>query len=231
MEERNLGTKATRAEILQTLYARKYILGKSIQVTKLGEAVTKALKDYSPRILSEDMTKRFEEEMDEVYKGKKKREEVIKEAKETLVDILAEFKQNEKKIGKKLLEALVQARKEERRLGTCPACKVGELRIIRSRKTIKFFVGCSSYPNCHNLYPLPQGAYITPLGKVCDKCNTPMIQVQRKGKRPFRMCLDPKCVTKADWGKPNKETAAKIKAIEKAKAVALKTDKIPVQVN
>ena len=227
MEERNLGTRATRAEILQTLYTRKYILGKSIQVTKLGEAVTKALKDFSPRILSEELTKKFEEEMDEVFKGKKKREEVIQEAKETLVDILAEFKTNEKKIGKKLLEALVEARKEERRLGTCPICKVGELRIIRSRKTMKFFVGCSSYPNCHNLYPLPQGAYITPLGKICEKCGTPMIQVQRKGKRPFRMCLDPKCETKKDWGKPSKEVAAKVKAIEKAKAIALKTDKLP----
>jgi len=226
MEERNLGTKATRAEILQTLYTRKYIIGKSIQVTKLGEAVTKALKEFSPRILSEEMTRRFEEEMDEVFKGKKKREEVIEEAKETLTDILAEFKQNENKIGKKLLEALVEARKEERTLGVCPACKTGELRIIRSRKTMKFFVGCSSYPNCHNIYPLPQGAYITPLRKICDKCNTPMIQVQRKGKRPFRMCLDPKCVTKADWGKPSKAVAAKVKAIEKAKAVAMKTDKL-----
>jgi DNA topoisomerase-1 len=231
MEERNLGTRATRAEILQTLYTRKYIIGKSIQVTKLGEAVTKALKEFSPRVLSEDLTKRFEEEMDEVFKGKKKREEVIEEAKETLVDILSEFKQNEKKIGKKLLEALVEARKKERTLGACPACKVGELRIIRSRKTRKFFVGCSSYPNCHNLYPLPQGAYITPLGKVCDKCGTPMIQVQRKRKRHFRMCLDPKCETKADWGKPSKEVAAKVKAIEKAKAIAMKTDKIPAQIS
>ena len=219
MEERNLGTRATRAEILQTLYNRKYIIGKSIQVTKLGEAVTKALKEYSPRILSEDLTKKFEAEMDEVLNGKKKREEVVKEAKETLIDVLNEFKQNEVKIGKKLLEALVQARKDERLLGNCPMCEVGELRIIRSRKTMKFFVGCSSYPKCHNLYPLPQGAYITPLGKICDKCNTPMIQVQRRGKRPFRMCLDPKCETKKDWGKPSKEIVAKVKAIEKAKTM------------
>jgi len=219
MEERNLGTRATRAEILQTLYNRKYIIGKSIQVTKLGEAVTKALKEYSPRILSEDLTKKFEAEMDEVLNGKKKRDEVVEEAKETLIDILNDFKQKEKDIGKKLLEALVQARKDERRLGSCPMCKVGELRIIRSRKTMKFFVGCSSYPKCHNLYPLPQGAYITPLGKICDKCSTPMIQVQRRGKRLFRMCLDPKCETKKDWGKPSKEIAAKVKAIEKAKTM------------
>jgi DNA topoisomerase-1 len=217
MEDKNLGTRATRAEILQTLYTRKYIFGKSIQVTKLGEAVTKALKDYAPRILSEELTKKFEQETEDVMNGKKKRNEVVEEAKETLIDILNDFKQKEKTIGKKLLDALVQARKDERRLGTCPMCKTGELRIIRSRKTMKFFVGCSSYPNCHNLYPLPQGAYITPLGKTCEKCGTPMIQVLRRGKRPFRMCLDPKCETKKDWAKPSKEIAAKVKAIEKAK--------------
>jgi DNA topoisomerase-1 len=250
LEKRNLGTKATRAEILQTLYDRKYIFGKSIQVTKLGEAVVKALKDYSPRILNEKLTEHFEEEMEQVFKGEKKREEVVEEAKETLGDILKEFKENEKKIGKKLLEGLVDARKEERHIGTCIHCKVGELRILRSRFSGKFFVGCSSYfkcqkcgftrtackckceicglpkgkckcswkdkkwlPSCQTGYPLPGGAKIQAMGKSCEKCNTPIIQVWRKGKRPFRMCLDPKCVTKADWGKPKTKGKKKVKNI------------------
>jgi len=238
LEKRNLGTKATRAEILQTLYDRRYIMGKSIQVTKLGEAVTKALKDYSPRILSEELTKKFDEEMEQVFNGKKKREEVVEEAKETLDDILKEFKKNEEKIGKKLLEGLVEARKEERHLGTCINCKTGELRILRSRFSGKFFVGCSNYfkcakcgftrtackckceicgqpkgkckcswkekkwlPSCQTGYPLPGGALIQATGKVCEKCNTPIVQVWRKGRRPFRMCIEVKCPTKADWGK------------------------------
>ena len=54
-----------------------------------------------------------------------------------------------------------------------------------------------------------------------------MIQVKRKGRMPFRMCIDTKCETKAEWGKPSKIVAAKVKAIEKSKAVALKADKIP----
>ena len=239
MEKRELGTRATRAEILQTLYNRKYIIGKSIQVTKLGEAVTNSLKEYVPRILSEQLTRRFEEEMELVMNRKKKREEVVEEAKKTLDEILEEFKKNEKKIGKKLLEGLVDARKEERHIGTCPKCKTGELRILRSRFSGKFFVGCSNYfkcakcgftrtackckceicgqpkgkckcswkdkkwnPACQNGYPLPGGASIQATGRVCEKCNTPIIQVWRKGKRPFRMCLDPKCETKKDWGKP-----------------------------
>ncbi len=201
MEKRNLGTRATRAEILQTLYDRRYIIGKSIQVTKLGEAVANALKEYSPRILSEELTRRFDEEMEQVFNGKKKRDDVIEEAKETLVDILAEFKQNEENIGKKLLEALIEARREERKLGMCPNCKTGELRIIVSRKSGKRFAGCSNYPKCSTGFPIPLIGQITPLNKVCDTCGLPTIQVWRKGRRPFRMCINPNCPTKADWGK------------------------------
>lgn len=241
MEKRNLGTRATRAEILKTLYDRRYINGQSIKVTKLGEAVIKALKDYAPRILSEELTRKFEEESEQVLNKKLKKEKVLDESKEILTDILKEFKANEKKIGKKLLEGLQISREEERRLGTCVNCKVGELRVLRSRFSGKFFVGCSSYfkcakcgftrtackckceicggvkgkckdswkdkkwnPSCQTGYPLPGMARIIAMGKVCDKCGTPMIQVIRKGKRPFKMCLDPKCETKADWGKKKK---------------------------
>lgn len=204
MEARNLGTRATRAEILQTLYDRGYISGKSIQVTKLGETVVKALKEFCPKILSEELTRRFEEEMEQIYNGKKKREEVVEEAKKTLKEILEEFKANEKKIGKKLLEALITKREEERRLGNCPNCRTGELRILRSRVSGKFFVGCSNYPNCKMGYPLPAGAKIQVTGQICEKCNTPIIQVLRKGKRPFRMCLEPKCETKKEWNNKQK---------------------------
>jgi DNA topoisomerase-1 len=238
MEDRNLGTRATRAEILQTLYDRGYILGKSIQVTKLGETVTKVLKEFCPRILSEELTRKFEEEMELVYNNKKKREEVVEEAKEFLADVLKDFKKNEPKIGKKLLEGLVQAREEQRTLGTCQVCKTGTLRIIFSRFTKKRFVGCSNYfrcakcgftrpackckceicgqpkgkckcswkekkwyPTCQSGFPLPAIGQITALGKTCEKCGTPIIQVWRKGKRPFRMCLSTTCETKKDWGK------------------------------
>lgn len=201
MEKRNLGTRATRAEILKTLYDRRYIFGQSIKVTKLGEVVVRALKEYAEKILSEELTRKFDRDMEDVFKGKKKQKRVLEEAKKTLTELLVDFKKNETKIGKKLLEGLIEARREERRLGVCPVCKTGELRIIVSRKTRKMFAGCSNYPKCKNGYPLPQFAFITPLGKQCTTCGLPMVQVQRKGKRPFRMCINHKCETKADWGK------------------------------
>jgi DNA topoisomerase-1 len=197
MEKRNLGTRATRAEILQTLYERNYISGRSIKVTKMGEMVTNVLRDFCPRILSEELTRNFDEEMEIVMQEKRKRDEVIEEAVDFLTGILNEIKRNEKRMGEALLKGLMESRQEERRLGTCPKCK-GELRIIRSRKSGKVFVGCSSYPNCRNSYPLPQSAKITLIGRVCVKCSTPIIQVIRKGKRSFTMCLDPKCPTKSN---------------------------------
>jgi DNA topoisomerase-1 len=200
MEARNLGTRATRSEILQTLYDRGYINGKSIKVTKLGEAVVNVLEKYCPKILSEELTRRFEEEMEKVYGKKKNRETVVEEAKKVLSEILSEFKNYEEKIGKELLNALVETRKEERKIGTCPNCN-GELRIIRSRETNLFFIGCSNYPKCKTAYPIPHKARIEPTGKICEKCNTPIIRVFRKGKRPFLMCLDPKCETKMNWNR------------------------------
>jgi DNA topoisomerase-1 len=206
LEKRNLGTKATRAEILQTLYDRRYIVGKSIQVTKLGEVVAKTLRDFVPNIVSEELTRHFEKEMEQVFNGKKKREEVVEEAKEVLKEILEEFKSKEDKIGKKLLEGLVISRKEERKIGVCPNCG-GELRIIFSRRTGKRFVGCSNYPKCKTGFPLPLVGQITALNKNCEVCGLPMIQVWRKGKRPFRMCINPNCESKKDWNKNKKAKA------------------------
>jgi DNA topoisomerase-1 len=203
MDARGLGTRATRQEILQTLYDRGYIKGKSIEVTKFGETVVEVLKEYCPRILSEKLTRHFEEEMEMVRKGKKKREEVIEEAKRVLTNILSDFKKNEKEIGKKLLKAFINYKRRIKTLGECPQCG-GDLKIVISKKSGKAFVGCSSYPKCQTSYPLPGFGRIVATEKVCEKCNTPIIMVYRRGKRPFSMCLDPKCPSKESWSKKNK---------------------------
>jgi DNA topoisomerase-1 len=59
-------------------------------------------------------------------------------------------------------------------------------------------------PSCQTSYPLPGRALIYKTDKVCDKCKTPVIKVYRRGRKPFSMCLDVNCPTKADWGKPKK---------------------------
>ncbi|MBI2084552.1 MAG: DNA topoisomerase I [Candidatus Aenigmarchaeota archaeon] len=199
LEKRSLGTKATRAEILQTLYDRGYVTGKSMQVTKLGEAVVEALEEHSPEIVSEGLTRHFEEEMEQVHDGRKEREKVVGDAREVLGKVLEGFRKNEEFIGKKLAEGLVEARKEAAKVGRCPKCR-NYLKIIRA-KTGNFFVGCSGYPGCRNMYPLPRNSKIQAVDKNCETCGTPMVLVIRRWRRPFRMCLDPSCPTKASWKK------------------------------
>jgi len=154
------------------------------------------------------LTRKFEEETDLVFSGRKRRREVVEDATKTLTDILQEFKKNEKNIGKKLFEGLQEQRIEERRLGACLNCKTGEMRVFFSRKTNKRFAGCSNYPNCKTGFPLPSTGALTPLNKTCEICGWPVIQVWRKGSRPFRMCINHKCKSKESWiKKPQKDLA------------------------
>ncbi len=208
MEKRGLGTRATRAAILQTLYDRNYITGKSIKVTDLGLKVALTLKKYVPDFVDEKLTRRFEKDLEKIMEGKAKKEKVLKKAEKAIIKICEEFKRHEDKIGKKLGKAIIQTQNDKATLGPCPKCGK-DLKIMFSPRTRKFFVGCTGYPKCKTGFPLPHNASFQKLDKICDKCNTPIIRVIRKGKRPFNMCLDPNCPTKKDWGKP-KEKAKKL---------------------
>ncbi|WP_297438238.1 DNA topoisomerase I [Thermococcus sp.] len=105
MEDLGIGTKATRAQILETLYSRGYIEGKrKIKVTPLGMRVVEALERNVPDIVSVELTKAFEERMKEIMAGKADREGVIEESKNQLIKILQIFKEKELDIGKMLME-------------------------------------------------------------------------------------------------------------------------------
>ncbi len=200
LESRNLGTKSTRAPTIGTLQLRGYILGNQIEVTDLGMQVVETLSKYCPEILSEDLTAHFESDMNSIQEGKLRKEEVISEAKDVLDKILQKFKSNQIEIGKQLFEAVRTTRAKQWVLGKCSKCG-GEIRMIISKKTHKRFAGCSNYPNCKNSFPLPQTGMIVSLNSICKECGEPMIQVNRTGKRPYRMCIKPDCPSKADWGK------------------------------
>ncbi|MDI6642782.1 MAG: DNA topoisomerase I [Candidatus Hodarchaeaceae archaeon] len=200
LESRNLGTKSTRAAILQNIYERGYIFGSQITVTDLGIEVVDSLLKYCPEIASEELTAEFEREMEEIQEGKRDKEEVIAKARTELDKILSKFKQHQLEIGRQLAESYRITRLKQRTLGKCSKCG-GDLRIIISRATRKRFAGCSNYPKCTNSFPLPQVGMIVSLDRTCEQCGAPMIQVSRIGMRPYRMCLDPKCLSKAEWGK------------------------------
>jgi DNA topoisomerase-1 len=197
MEKKRLGTRATRANILQTLYDRHYIEGKNIHVTQLGEVVINVLEEFCSIISSEKLTQKFEEEMDNVYNGKKKRTTVIKEARHLLTAVLTDFKKNEKHIGQKLLKGLAESNPDNPELGICPKCG-NKLKLVRSRRTGLLFIGCNGYPKCTNSYPVPHNARIEETGRVCGTCHTPIVSIVRKGQHTYETCLDLACETKKE---------------------------------
>ena len=106
LEKRKLGTKATRAIIIDTLFKRRYIWGKSIRITPYGKAVYETLVKYVPSILDEKLTRKLEEDMEKVASLELKKEEVIREGKEVLTKVLKEFKEHEEEIGEELAKKL-----------------------------------------------------------------------------------------------------------------------------
>lgn len=224
LEKKNLGTKATRSTIVDTLFDRGYLDGTSIKATALGMRLIKSLQKYSPIIIDENLTRKLEDEMekmqdtensgsvensldrDSVAKNNKtnrmlyskenlvKQEaDVIENAKEIITKISEEFKAKETAIGKELMEGVETQRAEQRianELMVCPTCKEGKLRILYSKKTRKYFVACSKYPDCKQTYPLPPNALIKKSEKVSED-GLPMLIAIRKGKRPWEFKFDP----------------------------------------
>lgn len=206
LEKRNLGTKATRAAIIETLYDRGYIKEKSIEATPIGMSLIKTLEKYSPIIIDEELTRKLQDEMDEIVEHpgknlnilKEKGDHIIDEAKEQIVEISKEFSKKEKLIGKELVSAQEDQRqieREENTLNLCPKCKKNNLRVTYSPKNRKFFIACSGYPECKNTYSLPPYGTIKQTGKNCEKCNFPLLMALQKGKKPWIFCFNTECPT------------------------------------
>ncbi len=210
LEKKNLGTKATRSTIVDTLFERGYLDGKSIQATPLGLKLIEALEKYSPIIIDENLTKQLEEQMEKIQDAKdnfeKREEDVVEKAKKVIIDISKEFKAKEEQIGKELgkgLESLRQAQNEANTLIQCPTCKKGNLRILFNRASHRYFVACSAYPDCKQTYSLPPNALIKKSEKACESCGFPKVLAIRKGKRPWEFCFNINCELnkklRAEW--------------------------------
>jgi DNA topoisomerase-1 len=211
LEKRNLGTKATRANILETLYDRGYVKGQSIEATPLGMSLIETMEKHSPIIIDEKLTREFEKDMESIQQAKKnqkeKEEKTLSKAKSAIEKIAKQFEKEEKEIGRELLQAneeLREQQREENKLNSCPVCKKGHLKITYSKKTRRYFVACDAYPDCKNTYSLPPNGSIKKTDKTCEHCDFPMLMRLSKGKRPWIFCFNPDCPT-------NKERIEKYK--------------------
>ncbi|ACJ15800.1 topA [Thermococcus onnurineus NA1] len=231
MEDLGIGTKATRAQILETLYSRGYIEGKKkIKVTPLGMRVVEALERNVPDIVSVELTRAFEEKMEEIMAGKADKDRVIEESKEQLIKILQQFKEKELDIGKVLMETtgtgVTTSKENAKRAGTVKELSETEEKDVK--KTIEkgektpLVVGkcpkCGGdlvvrynrktgkrFVGCSN-WPKCNVTYpLLQRGRIIPTNKTccdgaPVVKIREKG-REYEICLDMNC---KDWKKGKK---------------------------
>ncbi|HEU0049436.1 MAG TPA: DNA topoisomerase I [Nitrososphaera sp.] len=197
MEQEQIGTKATRADIIATLFKRNYIASgrRGIEVTDLGFAVIDSMRMFVPAIVSIELTRSIEEQLEKVEQGSVESISVIELAVDKLVESLAAFMEKEVDIGERIGDAAFADSAQTATIGPCPVCKKGQLRMIRSYKTKKRFVGCSNYSaGCKATAPLPQKGLIRTARKACPDCGWPIIGVvfARRAKQ-WKICINMQC--------------------------------------
>lgn len=213
LEKRNLGTKATRADILDRLFKRGYVEGVQITVSKFGIETIEILEKYADRIIDEKLTADFEEDMEKIREGKEKQEQVLDKAKKFLTKLLGDFKNKEVEIGEELLKSVKESRDIANYMGNCPDCEhKGKLMV----KLGKFgrFVACSKYPDCKRTFKVPKTGLLKYNGDVCEVCKHPIIEAG-SGRKKIKRCLNENCSSRLEDGvevlKPGEEAGPKYK--------------------
>ena len=215
MEDLGLGTKATRADIIQYLYDRSYVRDNPVEPTELGVALITAfqtaMKEAPVDISSSEMTAELESQMDAVGDGAMRREDVVRESQAMLKHAWQLLDGHIGEVRRRLKSGVL----EDLTLGECILCG-GQLRVLQGR-TGKRFVACvgeeAEVPQppsvedepprrgCGQTFPLPQRGTITPTGKTCGECGWPKIRVVGAGGRgrPWILCIDIDCPSKEKY--------------------------------
>jgi DNA topoisomerase I len=194
MEDANIGTKATRAGIIELLYARGYVKDERMRASEVADKVNEVLSIYCPLIIDPSFTSNLENQMEEIQNEKSSRRLVLVEAMDHLRSIMLLLAQREEEVGSELSKILIAQRAAEVTFDSpCPKCGL-RLEVVRSRRTSKRFIGCRGKwqgDGCNFTLPLPQFGRLTLLNRRCSTCGFQMIQARSTGRRPLISC--PSC--------------------------------------
>ena len=227
MEERGLGTKATRADIIQKLFDRGYVYGNPPVPSETGIALYEAFKNYVPAMATPEMTAQLEAEMDRIAAGELSKSTVVGESRDLLHKTWSEIDESREDLAKVIWKGM----DEDRILGPCKVCEEAGrtkedgspnmLRIIRAKKSGKRFVGCTGWSadggpdSCDQTFPLPQRGDVFRLEERCSICDrTPRLKVVPFRGRPWNLCLNDDCESMQEMKKRRAEREAARKAKE-----------------
>ena len=245
MEERGLGTKATRADIIQKLYYRGYVHGNPPEPSETGVKMYEGFKTYVPRVADSEMTSQLESEMDQIAAGDMTKDEVLTDSRDALRSAYDEMGadvdiEDEDAPWRQFARLVWSGMDEDRILGPCVVCQEAGrtkedgspnmLRVIRARKSGKSFVGCTGWDgdnpdspdSCDQTFPMPQPRFydVHKLEEICTVCGrTPRVSVAQKFKpgRPWKLCFNDDCPSMEEMKRKRAEREAAKAAKEAAK--------------
>ncbi len=120
MEKTGIGTEATRAPIMETLFKRGYLREKKagIEPTPLGLAVAIIVESFFPMLTDVELTRLFEEKVEMVREGKARREAIVGEARGVVSRLVNEAIQSLSKAGRMMASYMDSGKVS----ASCPLC-------------------------------------------------------------------------------------------------------------
>lgn len=195
MESEGIGTKSTRAGIINLLIKRKYITQDKIGIepTELGFTIFNIMKKFVSEIVSTKLTNFLESSIKGIEKGELNITDVRKYLEKSLESPLNKIKTNEWAIGDEIKNVLTNS-ESGMRIGKCPKCQFGEMILIKSSKSNKRFIVCSQYrvTGCNAIASVPQIGFIKKSNTICS-CGWPILRIVFARKKLWRICVNRVC--------------------------------------
>ena len=191
MERKVIGTKSTRAAIIDKLKRREYITSNPIEITGLGKKIIAIFEEYLPEIIDVELTRELEFEISGIMKKTINSSNVKQKTIELIRNATKTIHAHEFEIGEKLADEIKAKRKTRKKLGLCPACKKGELVLVRKKNGSRF-VACEHLfdKQCTIVLPIIKTGRIYATKKKCKVCGFPIVKRYVKGKKPWEFCLN-----------------------------------------
>ena len=143
-----IGTEATRADIIEKLIHKGYIVRQKKQL--ISTAKGQALVDVLPEMLKNPATTaQWEQALDEIARGKGQLKDFLLDQEDILLMLIADMETMRQQKPVRIHQDGLSSCEDD---VTCPLCQKSRLVRRQSKKTKRHFWGCAGYPDCQGTY-------------------------------------------------------------------------------
>lgn len=164
LDKLGIGRPSTYAQIISTLFLRKYVERKDRKLfpTELGLTVNQLLVNHFPGIFNVKFTARMEDHLDRIEQRQSSYLDTLNRFYLPFKEALEKAREQKGEIKKELLEETGLK---------CDVC--GRPMVLRWGRNGRFYA-CSGYPECKNTRPLEEPE-TRESGETCELCGAPMV--------------------------------------------------------